>query len=212
MFKTYITSKIFSDISHDLTQSFNALTIDTVNYNNTGFQSRSRHFSAFSFENGKHKLNVAYTDNFNKKQAFHTKYLPTGLAPIDSHLVEEITDILNEVAGTLPIDSEDYIIGVNQIRVIANSENMGMPAPSLHQDGYEFSCHINVSRENVSGGDSILSLSKDPKDVFLEHTLQPNEYLFFNDKELYHTATPITPKIGGYETHRDMLILDYVRK
>lgn len=212
MFKTYIISKIFSTIPQKLKLSFNELSTDTINYNKNAFQARYRHFSAFSFQNGAYKLHGAGLNNFNHKKDYHTEHSPVGLAPIDNSLTEIISEILSEISDTLPINNEEYLVGVNQIRVIANNENMGMPAPSLHQDGSDFSCHINISRKNVSGGNSILSKSKDPKDVFLECTLQPHDYVFFNDRKLYHTATPVTSRIGGHETHRDMFILDYIKR
>jgi hypothetical protein len=107
---------------------------------------------------------------------------------------------------------EDYAVGINLVRVVADNTNMGSPAPGLHQDGYDFSCHVNVARQNVSGGASLLASGSKSSDVILEYVLQPNEFIFFNDRELYHTATPITQRIAGEETWRDMVIIDLIKR
>ena len=54
--------------------------------------------------------------------------------------------------------------------------------------------------------------SKLPQDIILERELESGEFIFFNDRKVFHTATPVACKIGGYETYRDMVIIDFVKK
>ena len=86
-----------------------------------------------------------------------------------------------------------------------------LPAPSLHQDGYEYSLHLNVSRKNIQGGESILSPSSHEEDIFCRKILSEGEYIFFDDKMLHHTATAIKSEIGEYG-YRDMIIFDFIKK
>ena len=124
-----------------------------------------------------------------------------------------IEEMLAEMVSTMPIrEPSDFMFGVNLVRVIANDTNLGSPAPGLHQDGYAFSLHLNVSRENVSGGASIIATGPDVEDIVVEHELTPGEFVVFNDKKMFHTATPVAPRICGKPKWRDVAIIDVVEK
>jgi hypothetical protein len=212
MFETFLFSKLLQPVDPTVAASFGDLAPDNIAYNKSSFVSRYRHFSAFAYAGGTYRLDAGLGPLFNRRRSYHTSHGESELWPIDPVLLGSgrVQDLLLQVARCLPIAPERYAVGVNQIRVRADDEHMGSPAPSLHQDGYAFSCHIAVRRENVSGGTSIISRSPRPVDVILEHALEPGEFIFFNDTRLYHTATPVTCRIGGVSAWRDMLILDFV--
>jgi hypothetical protein len=210
--ESFVISKLLKPIDPRIEASFAPLSPDVIAYNRSDFVSRYRNFTAFRWSGQEYVPSGESDERFNQRRAFHVQYQSSRPLPIDSTLIEAgvIQALLVEVTNALPVTRGDYDIGVNQIRVVANDDYMGSPAPSLHQDGYDYSCHLNISQHNVSGGTSLIGTSKAAQDLVLEYTLQPGEFVFFNDRTMYHTATPVCCKIGGEPTWRDMVILDFV--
>jgi len=210
-FGTYILGKLPMELINDLRAHFDDLEPDVIDYKQSGYQSRSRRFGAFAFTGKDFDHDPGLRQHFNQVRMFHTQHAgcqPAGLTPA-SLSTGIYNALLQAVLATSPIKrGRDYMFGINLVRVRADDDHMGAPAPGLHQDGYDYSCHINVMRQNVSGGTSILALAPRPEAVVLECNLMPSEFLFFNDRAMYHTASPVTPRCGGHETWRDMVIVD----
>lgn len=214
-FESFLMGNILKEMPSDLVSAFDRLAPDVIDYRNTGFQSRYRCFSSYRIENCTVCLAPKLEPLFNGDRNFHVKNTEANRVPSpDTELVASgaIETFIAALVPAMPLQNiESFAIGINLVRVVANDTNMGSPAPRLHQDGYDFSCHVNVARHNVSGGASLLATSAQPVDVILEHALQPNEFVFFNDRKMFHTATPITQRITGEDTWRDMIIVDIVR-
>ncbi|NBT86343.1 MAG: hypothetical protein EBT45_07625 [Alphaproteobacteria bacterium] len=103
----------------------------------------------------------------------------------------------------------DYEIGVHQIRVVADDQSMGIPAPEgIHQDGFDYIAILSVNNQNLAGGVSILLSSQNPKDIIFEQSLQPSNCLLLNDRNLFHYVSPIVPKLPG-NCFRDMIITTF---
>jgi hypothetical protein len=210
-FSTYIHGKLPAELVADLKPHFDDLEPDVIDYKRNGYQSRSRRFGAFSCNGEQFEHDPTLLQHFNQVRKFHTHYTgcqPAGLT--ERSLATGVYNaLLQAVLATSPIKrGGDYMFGINLVRVRADDDHMGAPAPGLHQDGYDFSCHINVTRQNVSGGTSILATAPRPDAVVVECDLTPGEFVFFNDRTMYHTASPVTPRCGGHETWRDMIIVD----
>jgi hypothetical protein len=214
MFETFILSKLSSPFHSELTESFNQLTEDTISYNRTGASTRRRGFGAFRYVDGEFQHDPELSVYFNARRDFHVDHADKKPNPLIPEVIQSkaYNALLNHVAPCLPIELSQYAIGINQIRVVADDDKMGSTAPGLHQDGYDYSCHICIARRNAAGGTSIVSTSQNADDVVLEQVLQPREFVFFNDRSLYHTATPVTCRIGGSIATRDMIIVDFVRR
>lgn len=214
VFSNYLLGRLSASLTRELGSVFSSLPPDPVDYKRNGFQSRFRSFSAFHYAEGAFQEDSSLLKHFNHQKEFHTNQ-PSGEL---SSLVDEsnghtLKKLLAEILASSPVkDGTEYYYGINAVRVIANDHFMGAPAPGLHQDGYQFSCHINIARENVSGGMSIIAVSKEPDTTCIRHELQPGEFLFFNDRTLHHTATAVTPMYAGYRSWRDMIIIDIVEK
>jgi len=213
-FNSFLLSKIISPLPGPLVSSFERLQPDSIEYRNTTFQSRYRCFSSYRIDGENVIRDDSLRPLFNGQRKFHTTYQNTVPSP-DKELIASGAneELLAHLLPAFPLrNPENYAFGINQVRVIADDIHLGSPAPGLHQDGYAYSCHCNISRENVSGGASLLSKTSNPTDIFIEHILQPNEFVFFDDRKLFHTATPITQRLIGEPTWRDMIIIDVMEK
>ncbi len=210
-FNTDIRGKLPVELVGDLQPHFDDLEPDVIDYKRTGFRSRLRRFGAFALTGERFEHSPALQEHFNRPKKFHSQYQACQPAPLRPGVVASgICDaLLQAVLATSPIKrGEDFMFGINLVRVCADDDHMGAPAPGLHQDGYDYSCHINVARQNVSGGTSILALAPTPEAVVVDCDLMPGELIFFNDRTMYHTASPVTPRCGGHPTWRDMIIVD----
>ncbi|MFI7320868.1 2OG-Fe dioxygenase family protein [Streptomyces venezuelae] len=113
-----------------------------------------------------------------------------------------------EVAPHLP--PGPYRLGCHQIRITAEDGKPGLPAPEgFHQDGFDLVAVACIASENVSGGISLLRDKEADGDILLEHTMAPGEVLLFVDPQVMHYVSPITPKVPGVATHRDMVVLTF---
>lgn len=208
-FDSYLLSHLPATLTEALTPLFETLQPDTIDYKENGFQSRFRAFSSFRVEEDTFIPDRHLLKHFNRQKKFHTK--GEGMQPVwlvNAQNISILQKLLKRITLAIPIQSDHYFYGINAIRVIADRDYMGAPAPGLHQDGYDFSCHLNIARKNVSGGMSILASDIRPETTKIQHELQPGEFLFFNDRQLYHTATAVTPMYIGLPTWRDMFIID----
>lgn len=205
-----LNKELFKGIS----RTFNGLSPDTVDYNNSSVRTRFRNFSAFSWHEGRPVVTPSVAHRFNSQQPFHTFYAGAKPAELQTELLAsgDVQRILAGVCAQLPVDGSDFDIGFNQIRVIALADAQGNPAPSFHQDSYDYSCHINVARQNVVGGKSIVASSADGADVVAECILNSGEYVFFDDRAYFHTATPLRPIDANEVAFRDMIIIDFLRR
>lgn len=213
-FDSYILGRIPTSLVADLALLFEGLPADVIDYKRNGFRSRFRGFGAFEYRDGAFYHDPSLLGRFNAHKDFHTITAGGPPAALSNEAIsgEAIANLLRVVVARSPLKAtQDYIYGVNLIRVRANDDFMGAPAPGLHQDGYDFSCHINIARQNVTGGASLIAEEQTPESLLLECELQPGEFVFFNDRTLYHTASAIMPRYSGYETWRDMIIIDVVR-
>ena len=215
-FTTFVYSKLLDGgVKQEFIDSYEDLKPDYVGYIETDFVSRFRHFASFETRNGEIVENQELYETFNSVRDFHEKYDKGEKLPsIRRDLIENgvIQDFLYKIFDIAPVSINDHFsIGIHQVRVITDKDHVGDNAPGLHKDGYDYSCDLNISRNNVNGGITLLSTSEKEEDIFLEHTLTLNEVVFFNDRILYHCATKITPIDVTKKAYRDMVIIDFLR-
>ncbi len=113
----------------------------------------------------------------------------------------------------LPISRSDYSyiwhVGVHMIRVTTSVEKIGLPAPEgAHQDGHDFVAQHLIKKQNVDGGLTVI-FDLDEKPINAVLLKEDLDTVYVSDKLVKHFATPIIPKEGWYEGHRDMLLIDF---
>jgi hypothetical protein len=104
-----------------------------------------------------------------------------------------------------------YDVGVHQVRVLADDEHVGEPAPEgVHQDGFDYIGIVPVRRDNVRGGVTQLFDLDDRVRPVAEYVLTAGEVLLFNDRQLAHYTSPIAPHRPGLAV-RDVFVLTFRR-
>ena len=99
-------------------------------------------------------------------------------------------------------------IGVHQIRIIADPQHVGNPAPEgIHRDGVDLIGIVCIQREQLEGGETHLYQTKDGEPIFTK-ILNPGELLAFDDREFFHYTTPINA-ISMENGVRDVFVLTF---
>lgn len=131
-------------------------------------------------------------------------FAPAGVA-----IRKYIQELLQSAFYRSGLGDERYHFGLHQIRIVCEDLHEGYPVPEgYHQDGFDFVCIHNFRRANIKGGGSYLrDGSKDGPCIF-EHDLAKGEMLLFNDRRLFHYATPITNVESGIG-YRDICVLTF---
>lgn len=127
---------------------------------------------------------------------------------IENELIQQpdFAKIILEFYEFCKLCSQSDEIAVHQIRTVTSAENIGEPAPEgVHQDGVDLVGIFCVNRENIAGGITQLSQSKNGIPV-LEKILNPGEFLVFNDSQFWHYTSPITAISAGTGV-RDVFVL-----
>lgn len=102
-----------------------------------------------------------------------------------------------------------YHFGLHQLRIVCDDLHKGYPVPEgYHQDGFDFVGLHSFQRANVDGGTSYLREGGKDGPCIHEHDLGHGEILVFNDRRLYHYASPVVSKRAG-PGHRDICVLTF---
>jgi hypothetical protein len=103
---------------------------------------------------------------------------------------------VREVFGMLQLEAIDrfrpWHVGTEIVRIDATSSVHGLPTPEgIHRDGDRFLAIMLLSRENVSGGESIIY--DNSKIEMSRFTLRhPLDGVVFDDANTFHSVTPIS--------------------
>ncbi|MFV8453276.1 2OG-Fe dioxygenase family protein [Vibrio campbellii] len=107
------------------------------------------------------------------------------------------------------LPTDDAEIGVHQIRIIADDDCIGLPAPEgPHQDGFDYICTLCINKHNVAGGNSIVLHQGD---IIVNSQLEVGDLLIIDDRHFHHYVSPIVPLLPG-KAFRDMFIFTINRE
>jgi hypothetical protein len=97
-------------------------------------------------------------------------------------------------------------IGVHQIRITADFEQLGNPAPEgIHRDGVDLVGIFSVNRLGIEGAETHLYREQNGAPI-LTKILNPGEFLVFSDHEFFHFTSPIKAIAPGMGV-RDVFVL-----
>ncbi|HVF71765.1 MAG TPA: 2OG-Fe dioxygenase family protein [Chthoniobacterales bacterium] len=130
-------------------------------------------------------------------------------APAGDMIRDYIWEVLQSPFYRSGLGDGRYHFGLHQIRIICDDRHEGHPVPEgYHQDGFDFVAIHSFQRFNVKGGMSSLRDGTKDGPCLFERDLVQGEILLFNDRRLFHYASPVTiaePGIG----HRDICVLTF---
>lgn len=213
--------------SHDraLRKSFERLPIDTDNDNRlkqeTGLKyvppTRLRRYC---------ELDVAVRDNecfvqsqFKDEYAFEqnvsdsrrcTRIFKSVEADILQHsFLADFTAQMCFLIQSLEPERQQFKVSVHQVRQICYPDFESHNSPKgIHRDGADYIVSALVmKRHNVVGGDSVI-YSEDKRQVAMRETLMPAEFVFQEDRKLWHYVTPIQCRDPSMIGVRDIIGLD----
>ena len=120
--------------------------------------------------------------------------------------LEDFQKIVWEFFEFCKICSAPKEVGVHQIRIFADSQEIGQPAPEgIHRDGVDLVGIFCVNRERIEGGETHLYKSKDGNPIFSK-ILNPGELLTFNDHQFFHFTSIIKAISSREKGIRDVFV------
>lgn len=201
------------NLDPELFDSFQKLPVDQFLNTNEPFQYRFRRYGSGSIKNLQVSWDEQQTcflqnENLNNYAGGVNRNFPPLEEQTKKFIIKNIiTPIMYEF-----LPKSDYTFGAHQIRIKANDQYMGRPAPEgIHQDGFDYVAVCCINANNVTGGDSILVDVNDYNKKLVDTELRAGEILIFNDKTFAHYASPIVPKCPG-DAYRDVIVTTYTKQ
>jgi len=179
-------------------KTFNNLPIDNYHIENKDhkYPTRLRRYSNYNINiinNDKIKINhnpiTSFKQNVEDKRKNERNF--ELIETIYDPIILEILNLGISYTKLIEPNSNKFNISVHQIRQIVypniTSHNS---IEGIHQDGcdYIISAFV-IDKYNIKNGKSII-YDKDKNEIY-QTILKKNEYIFQNDKDLYHYITPI---------------------
>lgn len=118
--------------------------------------------------------------------------------------VEEIVYMFRYVNELSPGTRVD----IHQMRVITRYRLVSTPVSpeGAHQDGYDCIAMVGIDRHNISGGELLISYTKDGE-PFTSIPLDLGVIAFLDDKALWHNASPLRAIDGNEKGYMDAFVL-----
>lgn len=200
--------KVLSKFSDQLYQSFGEMRDD--DYLKTSFNFRKRCYSTGKIIDNIFSWNKESSGFLQDKTINnYVGGISRNYNPIASNIKDDVYQkVILSAYSQLP--PADYDVGVHQIRIIANTDNQGIPTPEgIHQDGFDYVTVTCVNVNNMSGGISVLLDAQDYTKVEFEGILYPGMQIVFSDKTFAHYTSNITPIVPG-EAFRDVIVTTFL--
>ena len=219
-FNNYIISDINSlNVNYiDLNiikDSFKMLQIDKYHNNNKGPPTRLRKFFNIDIDmENKKKYNIKYNHHINifKQQVEDNRSDPRKFSLIDdkilySHFMVSLIYKISSLIQSIE-DIKKLNISIHQVRQICYPNIVSENSPEgIHQDGADYIISaLVINHINLKGG--ISKIYDLDKNIIDEHILKEKEFIFQNDKKLYHHITPVECNNDNYLGFRDIIGLD----
>ena len=118
------------------------------------------------------------------------------------------SSVMKEMIGIFlaPLDkSVKYQFDIHQIRVNCKGGATQLSPEGWHQDGYDRVAMIGVDRNNIIGGEALLSTYK-TQAPFLQATLDAGTMLIIDDNYLWHNGRSIQAVDEAFSAWMDLLV------
>ena len=99
----------------------------------------------------------------------------------------------------------NFQMDVHQMRVKCTGGATQLSPEGWHQDGYDCVAMIGINRNNIIGGEALLSTHK-TQEPFLRATLDAGTMLIIDDSYLWHNGRSIQPVDDSFSAWMDLLV------
>ena len=128
---------------------------------------------------------------------------------IDAEVLQSVA--LSELAAaflTVCNIVNQHEFDIHQMRVICKGGATQLSPEGWHQDGYDYIAVIGVERNNIIGGEILLSTSK-VDDPFLQATIDTGTLVVVNDGYLWHNGRSIQPIDDDKPAWMDVMVFTF---
>lgn len=198
-----------------LVAEWNNLEIDK--YLEGGAVFRERRYGRFAFQPSTERIILLKHKPYF--QAATTNTYAGGIQRIVAPVTDTITS--NPILSTLikhdfkcfPADTyskdEWWLVACHMFRIIGRRNEPGEPTPEgIHRDDIDFGAIHLIRRQNAVGG--LSRIHEIDLSVKAEHYLEDLfDTLYWADRQVLHSVTPISPANDDQSAIRDILVLGY---
>ena len=189
------------------------------NYLKNGARFRERRYGRFRYVPNERTVQLLpHQPYFQSEEAnSYAGGIHRVVAPLTPSTVRNV--LMNHLIETdfarFPIDADDdrrnraWEVACHQFRIIARPGEVGEPTPEgIHRDEIDYGAIHLISRSDAAGGHS--RVYDNGKNLLAELVLESRwDTLYWADRQVLHSVTPITPVGAAERAVRDILILGY---
>ena len=149
------------------------------------------------------KQSFIQSEKYNK----HQGGMARRFEEIDDHVIN--SDVMYEVAGVFAEScslGDLFSMDIHQMRIKCKGGATQLSPEGWHQDGYDYIAVIGVGRDNVIGGEMLLSTDK-TSSPFLQAVLDTGTMMIIDDSHLWHNARSIQPVEDNKPAWVDVFVL-----
>ena len=142
----------------------------------------------------------------SKKYNTHQGGIVRKFEPVDTKVIESnaMYELLRAFYDACELDN-DVVVDIHQMRVLCQGGATQMSPEGWHQDGYDYIAVIGVERNNIIGGEMLLSTSKVDA-PFLQATIDTGTLVIVNDGYLWHNGRSIQPIDDSKPAWMDVMV------
>ena len=201
---------------HDFADHWNRLTLDR--HMGDGGRYRLRRYGQFNTQPDGSLLQLphgpyeqpSYVNALNGGIPRYFDPLEPGFVahPVLQGILSTLVRIVDAAEG----HPSSWNIRLHPYRILARSGEVGQPTPEgLHRDGVHYIVSMMVRRQNVVGGESMIT---DVRRRLLDSATltEPMHTFIANDERTMHAVTAISPMIDGVPAYRDVLVVAFTRQ
>ncbi|MFC0268026.1 2OG-Fe dioxygenase family protein [Kushneria aurantia] len=186
-------------------------------YLKDGATFRERRYGRYAFQPSTERIVLLKQKPYF--QAAKTNAYAGGVQRVVAPVTDSITS--NPVLSTLIkhdfkcFPASDYpeddwwLVACHMFRIIGRKSELGEPTPEgVHRDDIDFGAIHLIKRQNTVGG--LSRIHENDRSVKAEHCLEGLfDTLYWADRQVLHSVTPIAPANGDKPAIRDILVLGY---
>jgi len=143
------------------------------------------------------------SEDYNKHQGGMVRKFES----IDEKVLESnaLSKLVRAFFEACKIRKGQHEFDIHQMRVICKGGATQLSPEGWHQDGYDYIAVIGIDRNNIIGGEMLLSTSKVDA-PFLQATIDTGTLVVVDDSYLWHNGRSIQPIVDDIPAWMDVMV------